>query len=324
MKRTNILITGGLGFLGRNIAEFLSKKKNNVFILDKNKNIFKEIKIKISKKKIFIGNFLNKALVNNIILKKKIHIILHLGAITQVNEALDYPLRTYSNNIMGTVNLLEAIRKIDKKIIFIFASSDKAYGECKEKSYKENSALKGVYPYDLSKLSADLICQSYSKVYKLKIGILRCGNLYGPGDINTKRIVPDVINSILKNKKIVLRSDGNQIRDYLYITDAINAYNLLINYLKKNRKLLNIYNVGSKDNLSALKITKLIIKVSKVKKKNVVIVLKNSAKNEIKYQKLNYNKIYKELGWRQKVRLITGLRKIFIFTKKSVNKVNNS
>ena len=158
---------------------------------------------------------MNKELITKIIKKNKINIIFHAGATTQVLEALDNPEKTYTNNIFGTINLLEAIRKIDKKIIFIFSSSDKAYGEVKSKSYMETTNLNGIFPYDLSKSCADLICQSYSKIYNVKVGILRCGNLYGPGDLNMKRIVPETIISALINKNIIIRSNGKLVRDYL-------------------------------------------------------------------------------------------------------------
>ena len=141
---------------------------------------------------------------------------------------------------------LEVIRNVNNKIIFIFSSSDKAYGEIKSKSYKENNTLNGVFPYDLSKSCADLICQSYSKVYNLKVGILRCANLYGPGDLNMNRIVPETIISALINKNIIIRSNGKFVRDYLHVNDAVNAYFLLMKKLSNSRQNLKIYNVGSK------------------------------------------------------------------------------
>ena len=223
MLKKNILITGGFGLLGRNLFKLLNSENYNVFILDKKKNFFKRFELNIKKKNIIIGNYLNKKLIINVIKRKKINTIFHTGATTQVLEALDNPETTYTNNIFGTINLLEAIRKINKKIIFIFSSSDKAYGEVKSESYKENTNLNGIFPYDLSKTCSDLICQSYSKVYNLKVGILRCGNLYGPGDLNMRRIVPETIISALMNKNIIIRSNGKLIRDYLHVNDAANA-----------------------------------------------------------------------------------------------------
>ena len=242
MKK-NILITGGFGLLGSNLYNFLNKKKYNVFILDKKKNFFKKNYFKVDKKKVFLGDYLDKKLIKKIIIKKKINIIFHTGAVTQVLSALKDPEYTYNNNINGTLNFLEIIRKINKKIIFLYSSSDKAYGEVERKSYKENTCLNSIFPYDVSKSCADLICQSYAQTYKLKIGILRCGNLYGPGDFNTDRLINGYIISKIKNKIFKIRSNGKLIRDYLYIDDAVHAYYLTMIALLNKKENLRIYNV---------------------------------------------------------------------------------
>ena len=212
---------------------------------------------------------------------------------------------------------MEAIKNIDKKIIFIYSSTDKAYGEIKSRSYKENDNLNGVFPYDLSKTCADLICQSYSKVYNLKVGILRCGNLYGPGDLNIKRIVPETIISALMNKNIIIRSNGKLIRDYLHINDAANAYFLLMKKLLNTKQNLRIYNVGSKYNLSVLELVKMILNI--INNNKTKIVIKNYSKNEIKSQKLNYIKITKELKWKQKINIDEGLKKTIHWYKQHFN-----
>jgi CDP-glucose 4,6-dehydratase len=319
MSKKNILITGGFGLLGRNLFELLNSKKYNIFILDKKKNFFKKFELNINKKNIIIGNCLNKKLVRKIIKKNKISTIFHAGATTQVLDALDNPEKTYTNNIFGTINLLEAIKNIDKKIIFIFSSTDKAYGEIKSESYKENNNLNGVFPYDLSKACADLICQSYSKIYNLKIGILRCANLYGPGDLNMKRIVPETIISALMNKNIIIRSNGKLIRDYLHVNDAANAYFLLMKKLLNTKQNLRIYNVGSKYNFSVLEIVKMILNI--INNPKTKIVVKNYSKYEIKLQKLNYNKITKELKWKQKININEGLKKTIDWYKQHFNSI---
>jgi CDP-glucose 4,6-dehydratase len=317
MQKKNILITGGFGLLGRNLFKLLNSKKHNVFILDKKKNFFKKFELNIKKNNIIIGNYLNQKLIIKIIKKKKISTIFHTGATTQVLEALDDPKKTYINNIFGTINLLEVIKKFNKKIIFIFSSSDKAYGEVKLKSYKETTSLNGIFPYDLSKSCADLICQSYSKVYNLKVGILRCGNLYGPGDLNMRRIVPETIISSLMNKNIVVRSNGKLVRDYLHVNDATNAYFLLMNKLSNTQQNLRIYNVGSKYNLSVLDLVKMILNI--INNKKTKIIVKNYSKNEIKFQKLNYNKIKNELKWKQKINMNEGLKNTIDWYKQHLN-----
>ena len=309
----NILITGGFGLLGSNLYQYLVKKRYNVFILDKKKNFLKKNYQKINKKKVYLGDYLNKNYLKKIILKKKIDVIFHTGAVTQVLLALKDPEYTYKNNIEGTINFLEIIRSLNKKIIFIYSSSDKAYGEVGKKSYTENTCLNSVFPYDVSKSCADLICQSYAKTYGLKVGILRCGNLYGPGDFNLGRLIPEYIISCVKKQTFKIRSNGKLVRDYLYVDDAVNAYYLTMMALLNKKENLRIYNVGSKFNLSVLGMIK---KISLFFNDEIKLNVTNSSKREISFQKLNYKKITNELKWNQKTNLDIGLKKTVDWYKK--------
>ena len=315
--KQNILITGGFGLLGSNLYNFLKEKKYNVFILDKKKNFLKKNYFKVDRKKVFLGDYLDRDYIKKIIIKKKINIIFHTGAVTQVLLALKDPEYTYNNNILGTLNFLEIIRKINKKIVFIYSSSDKAYGEVGKKSYREDTCLNSVFPYDVSKSCSDLICQSYAKTYKLKIGILRCGNLYGPGDFNTGRLINGYIISKIKNKIFKIRSNGKLVRDYLYVGDAVNAYYLTMKALLNKKNNLRIYNVGSKYNLNVLDMTNKVSKIVDDKKPKIKIL--NLSKNEIISQKLNYKKIIKELKWKQKIDLNNGLKKTVQWYKKHIS-----
>ncbi len=315
--KQNILITGGFGLLGSNLYKFLKKKNYNVFILDKKKNFLKKNYQRLDKKNVFLGDYLDKNLVKKIIVKKKIKVIFHTGAVTQVLDAIDSPEYTYTNNIFGTLNFLEIIRKIDKKIIFIYSSSDKAYGEVGKKSYTEDTCLNSIFPYDVSKSCSDLICQSYSKTFNLKVGILRCGNLYGPGDFNKNRLINGFIISILKNKLFKIRSSGKLVRDYLFVDDAVQAYYLTMRSLINSKRKLRIYNVGSKYNMNVFGMIKRISKLNKNKKIKIKVL--NSSKKEIASQKLNYKKISKELGWVQKVNLEYGLQKTYNWYKEHIH-----
>ncbi len=296
MKK-NILVTGGLGILGNRLIELLSlDKKNKVFLLDHSKN-FKRLKKTNFKNKVnFIGgDFINLNQVKSLIKKHNFKVVFHLGAITQVIDAYKSPLKTFKTNIDGTINMLEAIRLINKKIIFIYASSDKAYGELSNKSYDEDHQLKGIYPYDVSKSASDLVAQSYSKTYGLKVGIIRCGNIFGPADYNLDRLVPGIIVNTLKNKKTIIRSSGKLIRDYIYVQDAAKAYLMLMKKMIKNKNKLFIYNIGSKYNHTSLI---MLDKIQKIMNKKIKPLIKNNSKIEIKKQKLNYKKATRELKWK--------------------------
>jgi CDP-glucose 4,6-dehydratase len=209
---------------------------------------------------------------------------------------------------MGTINFLENIRTINKKIIFIYSSSDKAYGELKNrKEYKEGDSLDSTYPYDVSKSSSDLVCQSYSKTYSMKVGIIRCGNIYGPGDFNLKRLIPEVILSTIENKNFIIRSDGKSTRDYVFVDDVVDAYLKLFKQLKISKDKLKIYNVSSKFNYSVLEIVNMILKkMNNTKLKPIIL---NNSKQELNFQRLNYSKIQKKLGWKPKTDIGMGITK---------------
>jgi len=303
----NILITGGFGLLGKPLVLKLINLKHNVFILEK-KNT-KRLKFLPKKpKKIIAGNFTNKNLVGKIVKENNIDVIFHLGAITQVLDSLKKPYETHLTNIMGTINFLENIRTINKKIIFIYSSSDKAYGELKNrKEYKEGDSLDSTYPYDVSKSSSDLVCQSYSKTYSMKVGIIRCGNIYGPGDFNLKRLIPEVILSTIENKNFIIRSDGKSTRDYVFVDDVVDAYLKLFKQLKISKDKLKIYNVSSKFNYSVLEIVNMILKkMNNTKLKPIIL---NNSKQELNFQRLNYSKIQKKLGWKPKTDIGIGIKK---------------
>ena len=160
----------------------------------------------------------------NVIDKVKPDYVFHLAAQTIVSIANRSPLSTFESNIRGTYNLLEACRNINTIQSIIIASSDKAYGEQTQLPYDESFALEGNHPYDVSKSCADLIARSYFVSYRLPLCITRCGNFYGGGDLNFNRLIPGTIRSVIAGEPPVIRSNGQFIRDYLYIEEAVSAY----------------------------------------------------------------------------------------------------
>ena len=325
MNNKNILVTGGLGILGSALVKKLNQKKSyNIFILDRSKNI-KKIKVlelgNLKKVKIIKGNFNDYKTVFKVIKNKNISTIFHLGAITQVIDAYKSPMETFNSNIIGTINILESIRNLKKKINLIFSSSDKAYGSLVGNSYLENHQLKGNFPYDVSKSASDLIVQSYVKTYNLKAGIIRSGNIYGPGDLNMDRLVPHVIISSILKKRSVLRSNGKLIRDYIYVDDVANAYFMLMKKMINSKERLRIYNVGSKENLTVKNFVKLITIM--INKKEIYPIIKNNSKIEIYKQKLNYIKIKRDLKWAPKSNFKKSLKNTIEWYKKNIDFFNS-
>ena len=313
-----ILVTGGFGILGSCLVKKLAKN-NKVYVLErkvKKRNI-RSLGLPKNVTKIY-GNFEIIESIKKLILKYNFDVIFHLGAITQVIDSFKSPIKAYKTNIMGTINICESIRLLNKKIILIYSSSDKAYGEMSKLQYIENDRLQGQFPYDVSKSSSDLLCQSYSLTYDLKIGIVRSGNIFGPGDFNLDRLIPGTIVETIKNKNIVIRSNGKLRRDYIYVEDVARGYEKLMNKMFKSKSKLHIYNLGSKYNYNALEVVMGIYRI--MRKKNLRPIVKNLFTDyEIKNQKLSYKKAKVELNWNPTISFDKGIRKTIQWYKKNIN-----
>jgi CDP-glucose 4,6-dehydratase len=149
--------------------------------------------------------------------------VFHLAAQTIVGVARSAPLETFEVNVQGAWNVFEACRTHEVERI-IFASSDKAYGPSHELPYREDFPLRGAYPYDASKAAADTIARSYATAYGLPLAVTRFANVYGGGDLNFSRLIPETAVAVLEGRSPVIRSDGSPERDFLHVDDAVSAY----------------------------------------------------------------------------------------------------
>lgn len=307
-KNKNVLITGYEGFLGSNLTKALLDCKANVFGLDILTRRKKTILSSKELNKIIIikGSIENFLLVSKIIKENKIEFIFHLAAKSLVGDCLQKPVKAFSTNIKGTWNVLEASRDSNTVKAIVIASSDKAYGSHTKLPYKENTPLSGTHPYDASKSCADLIAYTYYYTYGVPVAVTRCGNIFGPGDFNFSRIIPDTIRSIIQNKTLVIRSDGKFTRDYVYVDDIVSGYVLLAEKMQKLKMFGEAFNFSDENPMSVLELVKKIYKMTN-KKPNYKILGK--AKYEIKHQYLSSKKARKILGWKPKTTLDEGLKK---------------
>ena len=149
--------------------------------------------------------------------------VFHLAAQTIVGVARDSPLETLEVNVRGAWNVFEACRAHEVGRV-VFASSDKAYGASPELPYREDFPLRAAYPYDASKAAADIVARSYAHAYGLPLAVTRFANIYGGGDLNFSRLIPETVVAVLDGRPPVIRSDGSPERDFLHVDDAVSAY----------------------------------------------------------------------------------------------------
>ena len=149
--------------------------------------------------------------------------VFHLAAQTIVGVARRSPLETFEVNVQGAWNVFEACRAHGVERV-VFASSDKAYGSSPELPYREDFPLRGAYPYDASKAAADTIARSYANAFGLPLAVTRFANVYGGGDLNFSRLIPETAVAVIEGRPPVIRSDGSPERDFLHVDDAVSAY----------------------------------------------------------------------------------------------------
>ena len=227
-----------------------------------------------------------------------------MAAQTIVPTANRNPLSTFDSNIKGTWNLLEACRLTNTVKRIVVASTDKAYGTQDVLPYDEEMELKGIFPYDVSKVCTDLISQSYFKTFNLPVSITRCGNIYGPGDLNFSRIVPGALKAVILNEKLEIRSNGKFIRDYIFMDDVVDGYLKIAEQIDKTKG--EVFNLSTKNKLSVLEVVE---KISKVMNKKINIEILDIVKNEIKDQYLSSEKAKKILNWETKYSFEQGIKK---------------
>lgn len=306
----NVLVTGGSGFVGSWLVKSLVEKKANVIALIRDyvpgsSLIYMGIHPKL--RAAVNGNIINYDDVHRIFNEYEIDTCFHLAAQTIVGVANRSPLPTFETNIKGTWNILEVALRSKTLERIVMASTDKVYGEPIKLPITEDHPLSAIYPYDASKACTEILARTYSETYGLPIGITRCCNIYGGGDLNFSRIIPDTIRSIVFNKNPIIRSDGTPVRDFIYITDAVAAYLILAEKLDEKGVKGNAFNFGSNSPIKILDLVNKIIEISG-KKLKPRILSKGKLKAEINIQYLSSEKAKKLLDWGVKVPLEMGLK----------------
>ena len=315
MKK-NVIVTGGLGFIGSNLIELLIKKNYFVINIDSvtySSNFYNTKDFKDNYK--FIKcNINNQKKILSLLLKYKPSGIFNLAAETHVDRSIDGPKPFIDSNILGVYNLLEAFRKfykINKNSRLIHISTDEVYGDVLKGRSNENYSYKPSSPYAASKASSDHLVYSYVRTYKIPAIVTNCSNNYGPKQ-HPEKLIPKVIYNIINNINLPIYGDGKNSREWIFVDDHCNA---LIKTLEKG-KIGEFYNIGSNKNLTNIQIIKLLTNIAKeyIKiGKNVKIqYVKDRPGHDFRYA-LNSNKIKNKLNWKPKFEIMSGLKKTFLW-----------
>ncbi|HXV05478.1 MAG TPA: NAD-dependent epimerase/dehydratase family protein [Solirubrobacterales bacterium] len=232
--------------------------------------------------------------------------VFHLAAQTIVGVARSSPLETFEVNVRGAWNVFEACREHGVGRV-VFASSDKAYGTSPELPYREDFPLRAAYPYDASKAAADVIARSYARAYGLPLAVTRFANVYGGGDLNFSRLIPETAIAVLDGRRPVIRSDGSPERDFLHVDDAVAAY-LAIAEAATDSAAGEAFNAGGEHPHSVREVVELIAAVAGT---GVDPDFQGAGNpdGEIDRQFVDSAKLRKLTGWRPRVELRDGLRR---------------
>ncbi|MHB8635064.1 MAG: NAD-dependent epimerase/dehydratase family protein [Fimbriimonadaceae bacterium] len=305
--RRSVLVTGATGLVGAALVKRLLAFGADIVCLVRDwtpQSEFVRAGLE-SKCRIVRGDVCDQAVLERALGEYEVRTVFHLAAQTIVGIANRNPISTFESNIQGTWTLLEACRRSPMVAEIVLASSDKAYGDQQVLPYTESTPLEGRHPYDVSKSCADLIATAYSVTYRTRLAITRCGNFYGPGDLNWNRIVPGTIRSVFSGERPVIRSDGKFVRDYFFVEDGAAAYTCLAEALADgDRAVGQAFNFSNEIQVTVLE---LVSKILRLMDSDLTPNVLNEATNEILHQCLSAEKAKQVLGWSPLFTLDEGL-----------------
>jgi dTDP-glucose 4,6-dehydratase len=316
-----ILVTGGAGFIGSNLIRFLVEKYNNYNIINFDSltyagNLFSLIDLENKNNYFFIkGDISKNKDLEKVFNNYEIDIVINLAAESHVDRSIINPLSFVKTNVLGTVKLLEIVKKNWQKDyndkLFYHISTDEVFGSLSSKGFfNENSKYEPNSPYSASKASSDHFVRSYLKTYNIPSIISNCSNNYGPYQFPEK-LIPLVINNILKNIEIPIYGNGENIRDWLYVDDHIRAIDLIIN----KGKIGENYLIGGFNELKNIDLVKKIIETTDKllgekpgSSKSLISFVKDRPGHDVRYA-IDSSKIISDLGWKPMIKFEDGILK---------------
>ena len=311
-----VLVTGATGFIGSRLAQRLLDQGADVIVPRRDEPAKSYFRIAGLEERctVVTADLLDFDGLVRIVNEHGVKAVFHLAAQTIVGTANRSPLSTFESNIRGTYNLLEACRTAgvvgDPVERVVVASSDKAYGSHEQLPYREDFPLQPEYPYDVSKAATDMIARSYALTYGLPTAVTRFANIYGGGDFNLSRIVPDTARALVKGQRPVIRSDGSPQRDYMHVEDAASAYLRVGESLDNEANHGRAWNAGAGEPVAVIDIVRRMIAVTG-KDVEPDIQGEGTPHGEIDRQWLDSTAIREELGWKPEWDLDRGLAEAY-------------
>jgi len=305
MKR--VLITGGAGFQGSYLTKALVMHGCKVTVLNtystRSQNNLAPIKKDIN---LVWGSVTDKEVVNKTIRGQDV--VFHMASHINVDESIKDPVTTIKVNVLGTLNVLEAVRKQKNRLIHI--STCEVYGETFNEPIKETRELKPQSPYAASKAAVDRLCYAYSRTYKTKVNIIRPFNVFGPRQKDQRggALISKLIHQALEKKPLTVFGSGKQTRDYIYIDDLIKAYLLILDNELKSGEVINF---GTGKETSIIEIAEFIAKKLKTRIKFI-----KSRPGEVNKFIADISKA-KKLGFKPRVNIWQGIDKCIAWQKKN-------
>lgn len=310
-KAKNILLTGGCGFIGSSVINYLLKKDKDIYIFNIDKIDYcsseKNVVERSSNRYKFIkGDIRSTDLIRFLLKEYKIDTIMHFAAQSHVDNSFGNSIQFTYDNVLGTHTLLECSKVYGKIKRFIHVSTDEVYGESElnENDKVENAILNPTNPYAATKAAAEFIVKAYAKSFNIPIIITRGNNVYGPRQYPEK-LIPRFSKHLLEGIKCPIHGNGETRRNFIYVDDVASAFHKIL----CNGKLNEIYNIGTKDEYSVLDILRLLVK--KIKGDDNYLqygdFVPDRDFNDFRYA-IEVNKL-SSLGWKQEVNFEEGINK---------------
>ena len=302
-------VTGAYGLLGTSLVRALVHDGVEVTVLRRDATprsalVLEGLEAQVN---VVTGDLVGAGVVERALGEYEVDSVFHLAAQTIVGTANRSPASTWDTNLRGTWTVLEACR-LHPVARVVVAASDKAYGQHAELPYREDFALQPRYPYDVSKAATDLIARSYWHTYELPVATTRFANLYGGGDTNRSRLVPEAIDAALAGRRPVIRSDGTPERDFLYVDDAVTAYLQIAAALGGDGARGEAFNAGGGEPHAVREVVERICAIAGTDVEPDIRGTGTPA-GEIDRQYVDTTKLRELTGWQPEVGLDEGLRR---------------